>query len=936
MSTLTDAIGNIKQMPSYRGQIYSVLSVGGREASHYQDGFSLDEETHSRIQDILDSLKLKHLFQYQGEVIQSVLQEKSVGVFGVKGSGKRTAIAASAAAFALVKGKTALIICDNDSEAEMLEETIEVPLGRIVRVLKHSDEHVSLDIACDILISTDQRIKELIFGAYEQMRNWTSMLGLIAISDITAFSAPRISHIQGLLGFFNSATKSFGLTFLISGEPIGNPSKVLGEMIGVEEMAAISIYADIGKDRNPFEIISWQPPYRIEDRGETHIIKRNEYYEELGSFFALFRENENLLIWHACASVGRDKLGEWIGAYQFKGKITFVNNLHELQLAKTGLFDGLILLGIPKNPKAVIETLGNILKPGSIAGLILPDDPFSHFLIKTEAAFGDFAYPDFIVPKAGSFVTAAYLFIYAHLSGARKILKSDLTSAQQAVITNHRAALKKAGFLLLDEDECYVVAGEDIVLRTAQWFLDSQTAETTEIRFGSSKQNLDTFLFPHTLFPGAIRYFGDVPCQLIKENEGYVFARLSGIAPVKRVPLISYSIVESNELDGFKGDFEIGLFKARIEVSWKGFREHKTYTADPKKADVIIAKNRESYVRETYLLSITNNGNAHEISHLLRIWLPLFYSNFFDFYDIFYDNDNIYLCALLPNQNEARDLLLRLPTVLRKVFEFSKELLLHSCPCKNGCPFCLEILDCPAEIEETNKKSAILRILEPLKEDMGTLIRFKYEGLNFEEAQKYYEEVAKKVFAVFEKKLDLLIRNKVPMTAVKESAMAKKGCIGLFTANAIQVIEKLDEANATEVIAHEYAHNWAAENMRAQHEYPPGISTDDKMKQFLDKLMGEGFAQWVTFKVMDFFGLESSMEGIYLWPFDEYGEGFRVLNWLENQLGFMAVINFAKYGKIEGDDGAEWGLDIILERSGFKARVLHWVANKSDQEPDDK
>ncbi|MBE3143894.1 MAG: DEAD/DEAH box helicase family protein [Planctomycetes bacterium] len=927
---MSDRIETLKNLRSYRGQIYNVVAIAGRETKYSEIEFEKEEGPISRIPDILATFKVPRLYSYQGQLIRDLLDGCSVGLFAPVGSGKKTTIAAAAGLYAILAGKTVMIICENESEAEVIGRIFDGPIGRFIKVAKHDQSYTSLNITCDILITTDKKIKSLIYEDYDKVREWTSMLGLIVVSSLTSYSPQRISHVQGLLAFFDAATeRGAGLRHLVTGEPIGNPLNVVNELTGREGGPGNKIYSDNGRGRNPYEMIAWLPPYTIDEKAGTQVIKRRDYYEELGVFFDLFRENKNILIWHSYAAIGKDKLGEWIGRYHSVAKITLINRLSDIQLSRTGLFDGLILMGFPKDPQGLVEALGNVLLPGSTVGIILPNDPFSHFVIKTDSWIFDLPYPEFITPEAHSFVSSAYLVLSAHLSGLTTLQKSGLGKPQLDGIKRNKRALSSSGFLLFEDENSFVLDSQGLKDRSKEWFIESHTADTLTVRIGSANRHFDAYLYPSRLFPGAIRYFGEIPYQMIKEGSGHAFAPLSGIAPVKRVPLLGHKVLAATAIDTFQGDFKITLSSAKLEISWQGFKEYRSFTIKPDDADVIESHNAETFQKDCYLFTIVAKSYGHEFSHLLRIWLPLFYSNFMDFYEIFHDHDSVYLYGLLPNENEARSLLLTLPSILRKVLGFSKDLLLYSCPSKDGCPFCLSVYDCPEKEEKTDKKAIIEQVLRQLKEKRDSLVKLKYEGLGHSEAQHCYEEIAGRILSVFEKKLDLVIANKVPVVAVRAETLSKKGCAGVFTGDSVQVIEKLDEANALEVIAHEYAHNWAKENMGSLQDIPSDMPADDKLKDMLSKLISEGFAQWVAFKMMDHFGLESSLAGIYLWDFDEYGEGFRVLYWLESHMGFQSVLDFVKNGKIVGDDGNEWGLNAVLEKSGYKARVLHWIMNKA-------
>lgn|GEM_PF-4853583 len=932
---MPDSIDILKNSRFYRGQIYNVKKIPGSRAS-FDDESALRKSAgqDSRIPEILRGHGLSSLYLYQANLLQDLLDGNSIGLFAPTGSGKKTAVAVAAGVFTLQAGKTALIICENQLEARIIERMFEGPIGRFVRIVRHDQEHTALDISCDILITTDIEIKELFYEAFESVRHWASMLGLIVVSGLTSFSAPRISHLQGLLTFLKASTEGgSGLLHMVTGEPIGNPLNIINRLTGREGGSGISIFSDIGKGRNPYEIIAWLPPYIVDESESGQVVRREDYYKELGALFELFRDKNNILIWHSYAAIGKDKLLEWISGYRFKGKVTIINRLSEIHLSETGLFDGAILMGFPKDPRGLIEALGNILAPNSVAGVVLPNDPFSHFIVKTGIPTETLPHPEFIIPRQGSFITSAYLFLYAWLSKVAVIRKTDLEPYQLAGIEKNKEPLSRAGFLSHEDEYSYALNTEGIKAISKEWFFESQTADTVYIRVGSSDRYFDKHLFPEKLYQGAIRFHDEIPYQLIKGEGAYAFIPLSGIAPVKRVPLLDHKISEDQAIETLTGDFQITLSKADIDTTWGGFKEYKSFTVKPCHADVIESQNTESFKKSLYIFRITADSCGHEFAQLLRIWLPVFFSNIFDHYELFNDSNNLFLYGIRPDEHEARNLLLTLPSILRKALIFSKDLLLYSCPCKAGCPYCLEIFECSTREGKIDKKSILTHLLERLKEKRDSAIKLKYAGLGHSEAQKSYEEITRKVFSVFEKKLDLRIERKVPIVAVKASALPGKGCVGSFNGDLVKVVEKLDEAKATEVIAHEYAHNWAAENAAAQKEYPAELPADEKIKDIMKKLISEGFAQWVAFKILDHFGLESSMSDIYLWDFDEYGEGFRVLKWLEDNHGFMAVLNYLKNGIFSDEDGTERGLNALLEKSGFKERVLHWVMNKNESSP---
>ena len=52
-------------------------------------------------------------------------------------------------------------------------------------------------------------------------------------------------------------------------------------------------------------------------------------------------------------------------------------------------------------------------------------------------------------------------------------------------------------------------------------------------------------------------------------------------------------------------------------------------------------------------------------------------------------------------------------------------------------------------------------------------------------------------------------------------------------------------------------------------------------------------------------------------PSDEYGDGFTILNFLENIVGFNGVLQFIKEGEVKAPNGEIITSEVLLKKSGF-------------------
>jgi hypothetical protein len=93
----------------------------------------------------------------------------------------------------------------------------------------------------------------------------------------------------------------------------------------------------------------------------------------------------------------------------------------------------------------------------------------------------------------------------------------------------------------------------------------------------------------------------------------------------------------------------------------------------------------------------------------------------------------------------------------------------------------------------------------------------------------------------------------------------------------IYILYGLPKSLTSAVLAHEYSHAWQAENCPANQ----GVK------------LREGFAEWVSYKVLSHFGYKKEVEQMER-RVDVYGEGFKFIRKMEMERGIQYVFNFVK------------------------------------------
>ncbi len=159
--------------------------------------------------------------------------------------------------------------------------------------------------------------------------------------------------------------------------------------------------------------------------------------------------------------------------------------------------------------------------------------------------------------------------------------------------------------------------------------------------------------------------------------------------------------------------------------------------------------------------------------------------------------------------------------------------------------------------------------------------------LTYESLKKLYEEtvnVIKKLFNITIPNIDELILSDIKGIRAKRK-WASRNTKGFFlrigNKNSIYVMKGLSKPTAISVLAHEIAHFWQYEN---------NIVSDKK--DFI-----EGFAEWISFKVLEHYNLSKQIESAEKNKYRDYSRGLLLFKKLEKEIGMVGIFSYVKKHK---------------------------------------
>jgi len=231
--------------------------------------------------------------------------------------------------------------------------------------------------------------------------------------------------------------------------------------------------------------------------------------------------------------------------------------------------------------------------------------------------------------------------------------------------------------------------------------------------------------------------------------------------------------------------------------------------------------------------------------------------------------------------------------------------MLYSCQCLEGCTSCLHALDCAednAGLNEGLKRSLLKKLgLFNGMMDIDRMLTHRYDELNadnrgLERVNRFLPTILK----VFKDKLNCEIKHPPRtqfMTKLDEREFAGAEGVYIPSKPMVYLREGNREGECHGILAHEYFHHWQHSdgNFSAKLRFYDREHINHPLNiPFYGMLFVEGSANWGEIKVLDYYALVSIMIPIDQRRFDEYGEGFQVIKYIENRFGTGKLIEFLR------------------------------------------
>lgn len=955
---------------SYHGQIFAESYLPGVSPTFRDlDTLAAAGVDIFALREILSFFGLPGLYSHQGRALERLWRGRDVLLATDEGSGKST-LCDIAVLLALVSRRGhCLYVCADDQDANQRKQILD---GHIRRA--NWEWGISAE-AClegtgdieeklpDVIVTTAAWVeKHILRRRSPALEGVLSHLEMIVIEDVFEFPAEVMTHLTWVIRSLNFllATPEYSPRLLVTSRAMDSPASFL-PALGRE---GIEVVDDDGSPKSAAKLTHWVPTLEAAAGPGGISTRRADYASEvvwLASSLLGRGLARKLLIWHTFAPLSETELrkirrrtieelnrqGRTAGDEDFQ----VVSSLNRLSRDLFRNFDAVIATGYPGDFVRFIPTLRNLVREEGELFVVSHEDPVSQYLLEGINFAGEELPGGLLrsLPLESGSVAEYY--------GAKMLLGLSTPRFDR---DRYLAAGGESGREMLDylSDHGFVrrLDGKvmEIVNRNAleaipllARFEGRMPEQTGGLPVGVVDRHpvviytsegvlthSDRECVPYQFYPGGVLYFGNDK-YVVRGNlggrEGIEVMRAGEDAPVFTSPILDVSIEETAGVAERVRRTRFGdlrLFSARIGVRTRGYHRYASYSLSGHSPEdkQLYGDNDCPAVETDGLLALrwrpgAGEGEIHGLSHFARFFLRSYIKDAFSLINVIPEGDAILFHSISPARNNALLFLWdNIEEVARRIVRLAY-LVLINCPCDRGCPLCLKTIDCCAEVQnpEMDKHGLLDFAGQALDEQRKVEFfkTFKREGLDKDEALEAYKEIRDRILLLFKIKFDLGIQSRADLRVMPARESEECGCVGVYSSgdNIVRVVEKLTQRLAYEIISHEYAHNW---------ERDPGNPAGNVFSGFSDeKLLIEGFAQWVAFRTMDFFGQVDNMSGIKLREWDEYGEGFRLLHYLEQNIaGFFGVVEFIKNGRVaDPESGKEYSLWDLLRESGVEERL---------------
>jgi hypothetical protein len=748
------------------------------------------------------------------------------------------------------------------------------------------------------------------------LRSWIGQVrGVLvyALDLCTPEEACHLGHMMELLRFLGANPRMIVVT-----RPVMSPEVLGKELLGTK-IDACTI--DTGPAPG-FESIFWLPALVADPAIEPDLkvrVSRRSYIEELQHVTSIMPRVDGvrrILVWHAyaalsdaCIRVLKNSLLQCIASgvtapNVVPPELECVNDLYAVPSSWLGSTDILLALGLPRHCNSFIEDAGQLLRDGGILITFVPEDPLSNLALRDQDALGMLPPPRCLLPRSSE-LEQCYLDLMFHLSGER-VHKSRLSWSfrdyQERLVPLFRRLIDQGQ--VVDENVAFVKhSPSNASPAFSEWPLLGEKGAALEIG-GAARLEVEDYWEVGHLFDGALVRVEET-LQLVRRTgeRAYSAQPAPEDAPAARIPLLLREFSEARVLQqktisyGTAREVIAKLTVLDVTERLNAYIEIGDFSAPAEKHFRVELQQKPGRQSQGVAAIHFIFPDAYqEFASLLWFFVQASFLDRAAALGIHVVGDQVVLFARHPIFERTIQELFQTVEAFLKGFLSLSYRLLNSCPCASGCGRCLKPAMHPFERSPELDKIRAMKSIGTLLglERLDSDLKYKIKGLPGPEAEERYRRVSNLILEVSKDKLDL----QIPVLArlITVSSFESVGVLGTYSSgeNLVRILAPLEENTALEVIAHEYAHNWQLQPS-APHFAPCLI---DQRWPHDGKIFLEGFAQWVAFKMDDFWGLADAAGSICLRKDDEYGDGFKIFNAIENEIGFMGTLKFAREGSL--------------------------------------
>lgn len=964
----------------YRGQV--VHHQWLKPSAPTSTSSSADDEYLKVLRVILTEMGVKEFYTHQARALQLLGKHSSVVVSTSFGSGRTTLAFIETLRRVLYEAQHVLFILPTHEDSVLTAQRIDTLLGEArwqrqianVLCLDAQGRNTVTQEMPEIVITTLEQLHEQILQHHaEHMEDFLSHLGLIVIENAEDIPTLDRAQAQPVIGRLLALCNYKGQQpdFLVTCSPTGNPLELATTITGVRQIEQV---IDDGASLNGIELVLWVPPLdRVRPDDET--VRRLNYRGEAVSVASAFvAAGLKTLVVSCSVPLTKDEESDLHDAVvtrvragaqdssKLNNGLDVVSRLEMVSLHDMGSYDAAVITGFPDDYSNVAKSFQHLLKDGGVVVICVPEEPLSQHLVKNPGKL--LAGPDHrsVAVQSKTHAMIHHLrYLLNELPSDRFVTEQQMKACLGPLCCRIRAKLDdwvKQNVVQVDvrhveqaEIDIYRVIDYEAIADTLSYCLADTVGESVSVQDATTGEAL--FSIPavysdRDYLLGALIHWErerlvvespltqDRKLTVARKNRIFRFLgpepQEEGRRDVFRTEWLCSVAVElpsgipwrTQESSGGVPYHSVVLEELPVTETTNGYR---AYSSDETIQDYEVSNFNQPMQREfissclILRLPDASPGAIRTIRNVLSALIPrrLLSTGHLLSVAVPQDSTDLLFYEIYPELFVVPPLadLLNISTLLNESLA-----LLTSCPCASGCPCCCRVFSDTAG-GQLDKLGAIRMLGKVVgkQAEAELTITCRQNGIpNDKQGQRRLNQIRDRCLDTLKQKFEIAIKDQAPMRVTSAEELGA-GVLGLYrhSPQEILISEGLKEKQAIDVITHEYIHNWQYDPKAD----PPNFSPDLQGSgiPYDGKLFTEGFPEWVVYRMLDYFGLSEEMRIRDLREYDEYGEGFEVLKYIEDTEGFFAVIDFVQHGPGSHD------LNQLYRESGMWDRIARKSAS---------